>query len=723
MGRVLVLAVLFGSLPLCEAHTADVIEAEIAFKEGVVDGAERPHHSMVASRGFCVGAGWGRGGGDRVEIPVRLTAPLAKAVLSLRYSWDASDKRPAALELLTSVDGGKPVRTPLRPTRIFEEFAVVQVSLGTLPAGTLQVSFRLSRPQEVWLDAVSVTGPKDVPSVFRRRLHFDNLKKKGHFRLVLSPHTSEATTQRVEDLFKRLEADYEFIRNYLGHEPPTRELTCCISAKEDSGGGAAHASGSLFVFDEEGALDPIAGNRVHEMTHCFQEDFASNGHMPAWIREGEAFFMCCVVDTEVFNKTVEEATWPPFRGRRAEDVRRAGLNDAGINVIQYFRTARHPREPRPFYLIWNWIFFEVFKKNPKILREFHDRLRRDIRRGDYPLETASLSDPHVVSSVFIDYLIDDDVELRRLFTEWGLITWPCLDALPELGRRVLEVSCGAGLKGEHVDRDWRASLDEVKKVAGFDYRVTNVRAWRGENETHWFYGGPRDGDRRLKLTLRVPKNFAGVLALYPDAAGRVQEVRVEGRRPWVVSGERRVLVPIDSGQSDDGAVDVEMRRRHGFNGALARVEVYQSPKTGETRLGVVCSGRVEEVGPNLDWRRRHDRVEATDGFSYRLLDGKCWTDGRSRQWFHHDRRFGNEPLRFELETPRRFEGFLVLRGEPGGRVQRVTVNGERSYRQRGEYELVIPLDRKTTKAGRVLVEVRRLEGNNCVLASFDVTKR
>ena len=698
-----------------------LVEFESAFEEGTVRGADGPHHLMVASRGHVVGAGWGRGAEDLVECPFDLPSDIGDALLTLRYSWKARENG-KSLKASCTVDDGKARSLTLEPCRILEEFAIAQVRLGKLAAGRHSLALRLSRPEEVWLDAFSVSEAKKVPELLTRRLHFDNLEKGGHFRLVLSPHVSEDTHSRRDELLDRLEADYKSIRDYLGHEPAIDALTCCLSAKEDSAGGAAHARGSVFFFDEEGALDKSAGNRVHEMTHCFQDEFANNGWMPAWIREGEAFFLCCIQDTRAYGKTIEEATWPPFRGRSAEQVRRAGLDDQGINTIQYFRTEQHPREGRPYYLIWNWVFFELFKKNPEILRQYHDRLRAAIAGGTFPLEEADRRDAQLVSSVHIAYLLGDDREARDFLTEWGLITWPCENLVPARGPRVLHIDCGAKLEGRHVDRPWKRALDRVGKRRGFSYEVEGARCWRGEDETHWFYADRRHGMRPLRLRLVVPKGFVGTAVLWPDTADRVQEVRLENDERWTLSHERRIDLPVDAEMSRDGRVDIEVKNLRGINGALARVELFAEPKPGKTMLSVVCAERIEQPGRNLSWRAALDRVERERGFSYRVTDSQCWTDGRSPQWFHHDRRFGNEPLRFVVTVPKNFKGRLLLCGEPGGRVQRVSVEGRHSFTQRGDHELAIPIEASDTADGEVRVEIRRLVGNNCALRSLRIER-
>ena len=717
------------------------IEAESAFQRGRVRGAERSLHMMVASGGHCVANGWGRQAGDQIEARVRVREPLPKSLLSVRYSARLTTTRGVhAIVRLEEKDRGEvwTGRASLESGRIMEEFAVSSVAVGTLPTGRYRLQVSLSRAlssdEEVWLDAFALHSRSAAPDELTRKLHYSNVdqrvgKGKGHFYIVLSPNVSDRTIAQVDALFEKLEAQYRVLAAYFGHEPPEKRLTFCVSAKEDSARGAAHARGHIFFVDEENVFEPESGNVAHEMSHCFQEDFASNGHMPAWIREGEAYFACCVVDTMLYRKSVDEVAWPPFRGRSKEQIRRMGLDDYGLCASQFYRTERHPGEDRPHYLIWNRLFYELFRADAKLLRSFHDRIRKAIEDGTYPLDRRKLRDLHLVNSTYAEYLSGDNKKIREVLEHWGVITWPCETQLPTLGELVLDVECGAALSVDGHPRPWRAANDrrvrlKSKKSRGVTYRVRGAQCWKSGDDHQWFFQDHRGrgGTDPLRLQVRVPEGFEGHLVVDPDVDGRDHEFVLEDGTHVRTTYEREVVLPVTARATQDGKLDLEVRRLRGSNGALRRVRLFAKRELGERVLRVECSKNVPQLGRNLPWREGVDEAEAKRGFRYRVTRGQCWTDGDSFQWFHHDRRFGNEPLSFELRVPKGFRGQLLIYGDQGERLQRYTVDGKRSYVGRGPWELAIPIDKEDTRDGRVRVDVRRLSGNNCALWAIDVRR-
>ncbi len=696
------------------ASDAITIELETAFKTGEVRGAEQPLHSMVASRGYAIGNGWGRGRDDRLEIPFETERDFDTAVLAIRYS---ALSRGASLGVEIRGAGDRVAwkgRLRLQEQIQRESFAVGTLALGALRGGSYSLELTPAKPGEILLDAASVSEANAIPPPLRRRLRFDR-RGKGHFRIFFSPHTKNATLKRVDEVFERLEKVYEFLRAELGHEPPSLPLTFCVSAAKDSAGGAAHASGSTFFVDEEGLLNPESGNVTHEMTHCFQENYASNGDMPAWIREGEAFFACCLGDVKLWGKTKEEAAWPPFRGKDPEAIRRAGLDEFGINVAQYFRTERQPRENRPYYLIWNYVFYQLFLRDETLLRGFHDRLRKALRAKTYPLEKRDLRNPRLVSSVYIDYLVDGDLASLELLTRWGFVTWNCRAEAPAFGPVALRVECGVrGPAGQGVP--WKRAYDRGRASRGFAYRVRNGLSWKEPSGHHWFFSDPRHGGRPMQVVIDVPAEFAGVAVLVPET-GRSYGIRVDGDPRGSATYEREVYLAIRPRHSRDRKLEVELAKHSGLNGALAALRVHHPPALGKRVLDVACGAQAKRADGNTRWTSRADRVaEKAEGFAHRVRSGLAWTDGSSHQWFYHDRRYDNQPLEFELRVPKSFRGHLVIEGDRGGRVQEYLLNDERCFVGRGDGPVAIPIGARDTREGTLSVVARRLEGNNCAVS-------
>ena len=714
------------------------VEAESAFESGRVRGVDRALHMMVASGGHCVAGGWGRRREDRIHVSVRLREAIDQAAIAVRYSARLEKKsRPLFLKirLEDSARGGEmwTGRIALSSSRILEEFNVEVARLPSAGRGRYKLHASLSRPlsaaEEVWLDAFALFPRGHPPVELTRKLHYSNVASsgtsRGHFDLVFSPNVTASTLSQTKKLFKKVESHYRVIAEYFGNEPPGKRLTCCVSAKADSAKGAAHANGQVFFVDEENVFEPESGNIAHEMTHCFQENFASNGHIPAWLREGEAYFACCVVDATLYKKSVAEVAWPPFRDRSLDAIRRMGLDEFGLCASQYYRTELHPRDNRPHYLIWNRLFYELFRLDQRALRTFHDRVRKSIAAKTYPLDATMLRDVHLVNATYVDFLCGENSKLLELFEHWGFTTWPCETRLPAVGELVLDVACGAALKSEDVARRWNPKTDRRATVRArnarlFSYTVKNGRSWKSGPHHQWFFQDQRGGPAPpLKLELRVPKDFEGSVVLDPDIDGRDHEIVVEGSRRIRTTYEREVVLPVTRDDTRDGRVDIEVFRRRGINGAVRRLRVYKAPELGKQVLRVECAKRAA-IGPNLTWSAKRDERHTTEGIRYRVTRGKCWTDGESHQWFHHDRRFGNTPLSFELKVPKTFRGHLLITGDLGERVQRYTIDDQRSYVGRGSARLDIPITAADTQDGRVRVDVRRLSGNNCALRAIEL---
>ncbi|MEQ8768648.1 MAG: hypothetical protein RL885_32375 [Planctomycetota bacterium] len=707
-------------VPRAAAQSPIWLEAESAFEAGTVSGTQGPRHHMVTSRGYCVGDGWGSRAGDALRIPFELTESIPDAVLSLRYATGNG----ASVSLAVRVDRSGSTSAiersvTLAGTEAFERFRVHQVALGELAAGAHSLELSLSSPREVWWDCFAVSGEDSIPELFTRQLVFDNLPG-GHFTLVYSPHAQDESIAMREQVFDKLERQYALLREYLGTEPD-RPLVCCVSAPEDAAGGPAHARGNVFFFQEPELFEETSGNMLHEMTHTFQDDFASNGFMPRWLREGEAFFLWGIGELDHYGRSVDELWAEPLAD--PERLRRVSLDEQGINVVQLFGTSWQPDGGRPYYALWNVVFRELLKHDRDVLRRMHERIRSEIASGTYPIAERDREDPFLVSATYVRYLIGDDPGTRDILEDWGFITWPEPERYARLGEEKLRVDCSVHLP-ENRNTPWRKDWDESRSAEGYSYEVSGLMCWRSGDEHQWFFGDSRFGDTALSLTVRVPTGFAGTLVLFPDARGRRMEVVLEREEIYEIRHERRFELPIREGMTSDGAISLQLRKLDGVNGALEGLALHAAPERGQRRLDVRCGRNVEILGQSLNWSPTLDVTEASSkDFGVQVLRGSAWGDGRSFQWFGHDRRVSNEPMRFEVRVPKRFAGDMSLTLDQGDRVQRVIVEGEAMFVGRGERELWIPLEPAWTENGKIEVAMRRIEGVNAAIQRVEIRER
>ena len=693
-----------------------VIEAEAAFELGGVVGGER-RHMMVASSGYCIGNGWGRGSTDSATWEIEVAQPMRQAVLALRCSTThrlPSGKGPR-LMVASGLDGAAPKKAGhvvLKPSRLLEEFRTITVKLGRLAAGRHRIEVRLETPAEVWLDCLSVCPKKAIPREFNRKLVHENVSRGGHFHLLFSPHVSAATEKGAAKFFKKLERFYDFLRKRLGGEPRGKIVTCCISARRDAADGSAHASGTIFMFDEEGALANESGNMMHELTHCFQTESANNGPMPRWVREGEAYVTCMMGDKELFRRDPLAVHGDAYDDPKR--IKAVALDPYGYNVVQLFGSPWELKG-RHNYGIWNCVFHHLYIHDSEFLTRFHERVRRAMEDG--ALRAADLRDTVSLSGAYVGLLAGDDPWARRFLDDWGF--YVNRDEVPIVGEIALDVSCAWRRPGNGAAAPWQAKHDRVLAKKGFGYRQDGAFSWRGGPDHQWVFGDRRYGAKPIRLSLKVPKKFRGDVVLRFECDGREHEVIAENRLV-VTTRDPRLIVPVDEAMSADGKVEIAMRQTRAVNGALIGFTVHRARKLpGKPKLAIACAANVKKSDGNRPWTRGGDRVQAKRGFAYDVSAGFQWTDGKNRQWFYHDGRHGNLPLDVVLRVPKNHVGLLVIHPD-AGRFQRFTVDHRRSYVARLAREVVIPLDEALTADGEVLLRVRRFAGGNAAIVGLEV---
>ncbi len=698
------------------------VEAETAFEVGSVRGTARPRHHMVASGGYCIGDGWGRRRGDEVECSVELEEDARGAQLTLRYAIEGPAGDDPVVVSVATAHGTAPFRDvgqlTLPATGRFEIFALGRLRLGDLAAGTHRLRLTTETDREVWIDGFAISEATDVPSWLERRTTFDN-RPGGHFQLVFSPHVRDESLEAHEQVFEKLEAQYAFLAEYLGTEPAT-SLVCCVSAPEDAADGPAHARGNVFFFQEPELTQETSGNMLHEMTHCFQDDDASCGTMPRWLREAEAFFTWSLGEMDTYGREVDELWAGAFPSE--DRLRSLAFDEQGLNVVQFFATSQQRPGDRPYYAIWNWVFRELVRHDRELFRRYHDRVRADIAKGLYPLSPEDTDDPALVSGTAVRYLIGDDPVVAGILEDWGFITWPARESLPFLGEEVVTVECGVRAPADR-NLEWHPKHDERRVRKGFGVEVSGAMVWRSGDEHQWFYGDPRFGNTPMVIALEVPTDFVGNLVLHPDPRGRRQELRLESVRPMAIDAERSVVLPITPDMARDGKIHLTLNKLAGTNGALLGLALHREPRGGRVPLSVRCGRGVKDLGSALPWHPVLDEAEVAPGFEYEVLEGFAWSDGRDAQWFGNDRRGTQRALRFAVNLPKRFRGHLVVRMDVGGRVQRVVVEDAVMFVARGDQDLWIPLQKEWTQDGRVEVSLRRIEGINAAIREIRLVSR
>ena len=699
--------------------TAQVVECEGPASARSADA----RHEMLASSGHYVIATPGR--------VLRWTTLVEREIVRPVLTWRASAPPDATVTVRVGVASrrrgnvarDRKLEFDGRPQR--EDFAVASTELAPrIAPGEYEVTLELDGPSgELWVDCFAISTTDDVPAALSAKRRFEP-EEGGHFRVLYSPHVAAATLDTHAAFVEKLEYHYAFLSGYLGHEPDPPLLTCGVSAAIDSAGGAAHASGSLFVIDESEVPQAVAGNSVHEMTHCFQNGYPDNGLLPGWIREGEAFFTTCLAAETLYGDAgAALMTAGHFEGIDDHRLRNDSLGRFGYSAIHEFRTHRQDDQERPYYPTWNRIFHALFLLDRDLVRAFHDRLRRAIEGGFAPAADDWQARFEEIEGEYVSLLLGDGPAAWDIARAWSLITWR-REAAPDLGERVVRIRCAAKTRKLERDVKWKRAHDDHHLQRGFSYRVLDGMCHRNDPIHQWVADDPRRGHKPLRFEIGTRGGFRGWLRLVPDPGPRLLRIAIDDADAGLLGGGhviRRVEHP--AGQD---RLTVELRREAAFNAALREVELYRDVEPGEILLDVRCGAGVGDgqAGQSLGWDASLDRVVArADGFGYRMTDGYCWRDGDDHQWWAHRPAAGQGPMVIEVTTPAGFEGWLTLDLDPRGRRHRVILDRETGFDVGDLGRTVFPLTATETDDGVVVVELRRMSGVNAALMGLSVAAK